>query len=123
MHVSSIQQMARKNAAAWPGQLLMYGLYLQDQVGIIIDPSGQPTSSALTFPSGPSALAAVDIFVLAVCTDAIHVFELSSSALIQSLYFPADQRPAPDQQLLANQNATGSRVVVAGFRKVSDEMY
>ena len=38
---------------------------LQDQVGLIVDAEGQPTRSALTFPSLPAAIAATGLFVVA----------------------------------------------------------
>jgi hypothetical protein len=40
-------------------------LVLQDQVGLIVDAEGQPTRSALTFPSLPAAIAATGLFVVA----------------------------------------------------------
>ena len=85
----------------------------QDQVGITVDANGHPLMNALTFPSGPRALIMAGSHLLAVCTDAVHVYDLEHSQLIQSLHFPLDQRPAPDQQFLAcskhscNQNSDG----------------
>jgi hypothetical protein len=40
-------------------------LALQDQVGLIVDAEGQPTRSALTFPSLPAAVAATGLFIVA----------------------------------------------------------
>lgn len=91
---------------------------LQDQAGIIVDAYGQPASSALTFPSSPSSLALADDFIVAVCMDGIHVYDLSDSSLVQTIHFPEDQKPAPDQQLLATQDRVGSQILIAGFRKV-----
>jgi hypothetical protein len=91
---------------------------MQDQVGIIVDADGHPLENALTFPTGPSALIAAGNLLLAVCADAVHVFDLDHSELIQSLHFPLNQQPAPNQHLLACSNAATTRVLVAGFRRV-----
>jgi len=74
--------------------------------------------NALTFPSGPCALVTAGSLMLAVCSDAVHVYDLEHAKLIQSLHFPLDQQPAPDQQLLACSNTAASGVLVAGYRKV-----
>lgn len=39
-------------------------MFLQDQVGLIVDAEGQPTRSALTFPSLPATIAATGLFVV-----------------------------------------------------------
>ena len=90
----------------------------QDQVGITVDANGHPLMNALTFPSGPCALVMAGSHLLAVCMDAVHVYDLEQSQLIQSLHFPSDQRPAPDQQLLACSDTAATRILMAGYRKV-----
>ena len=79
---------------------------------------GQPTASALTFPSPPLALAAAGTYVLAACQDGVHIYDQASSSWVQSLPFPPDAQPAPGQQLAAAHNATGSCILVAGYRRV-----
>ena len=90
----------------------------QDQVGIVTDSKGHPTHSALAFPSTPSALAVSGIYVLAACADGLHAYDRATSAWVQSLPYPGGVRTAPGQQLSSAQNASGSCVLIAGFRKV-----
>ena len=91
---------------------------VQDEVGIVTDSTGHPTHSALAFPSTPSALAVSGIYVLAACADGLHAYDRATSAWVQSLPYPGGLRTAPGQQLSSAQNANGSCVLVAGFRKV-----
>ena len=91
---------------------------MQDQVGIIIDDKGQPILSAFTFPAWPSALAATGDHVLAVFQDAVHVYDLSSSELIQSLPLLPAQPVAERHQLRAVRDSSGPRVLIATSSKV-----
>ncbi|KAK9806735.1 hypothetical protein WJX72_000925 [[Myrmecia] bisecta] len=93
-------------------------LLLMDQVGIVIDASGHPTHSALTFPSAPTALAVAGLYVLAACEEGVHIYERSTASWVQSLPYPDGLRPAPGQQLLTAHNLKGTCVLVAGFRKI-----
>jgi hypothetical protein len=91
---------------------------VQDQVGIVTDERGQPAQSALTFPSTPSALAVSGIYVLAACAEAVHIYDRTTAAWVQSLPYPDGLRTAPGQQLASAQNPNGSVVLVAGYRRV-----
>lgn len=87
-------------------------------MGIVTDEAGQPAQSALTFPSTPAALAASEIYVLAACADAVHVYDRTTAAWVQSLPYPGGLRTAPGQQLYTAHNPSGSVVLVAGYRRV-----
>lgn len=91
---------------------------VQDQVGIVTDSRGHPTHSALAFPTTPSALAVSGIYVLAACADGLYAYDRATSAWVQSLPYPGGVRTAPGQQLSSAQNASGSCVLIAGYRKV-----
>lgn len=86
-------------------------------MGIVTNEAGHPAQSALTFPSAPSALATAGIYVLAACSDGVHVYDRTSAAWVQSLPYPDGLRTAPGQQLCSAQNPNGSIVLVAGYRK------
>ena len=91
----------------------------QDRVGILIDINGNPTSSAFTFPTWPSALVSIGNFVLAVCSDGVHVYDLSTSELVQSMPSTASHQPATDYQLAAVKDCSGAGVTVNSHRKVT----
>ena len=95
----------------------------QDQVGIVTDVRGHPTHSALAFPTTPCALAVSGIYVLAACADGLHAYDRATSAWVQSLPYPGGARTAPGQQLSSAQNASGSCVLIAGYRKVCQHCY
>ena len=95
----------------------------QDQVGIVTDVRGHPTHSALAFPTTPCALAVSGIYVLAACADGLYAYDRASSAWVQSLPYPGGVRTAPGQQLSSAQNASGSCVLIAGYRKVHRHCY
>ena len=82
------------------------------------DVRGHPTHSALAFPTTPCALAVSGIYVLAACADGLHAYDRATSAWVQSLPYPGGARTAPGQQLSSAQNASGSCVLIAGYRKV-----
>ncbi|KAK9839815.1 hypothetical protein WJX81_003522 [Elliptochloris bilobata] len=91
---------------------------LMDQAGIVVDAQGRPATSALTFPDTPLALAAAGIYVLAACADAVHVYDRTAAAWVQTLPYLGNARAAPGQQLASAQGARGACVLIAGFRRV-----
>ena len=93
------------------------GCSLQNQVGVVVDEAGQPTAAALTFPLSPAALATSQNFCLAISTEGVHIFDLTTAELLQHIPFPNPIFGAA-QQLLAAQDRKGEQVLVAGFRKV-----
>ena len=91
---------------------------MQDEIGVLIDDTGQPAQSALTFPSTPIALAASGLYILAACQDGIHVYERTSAAWVQSLAYPAGVVPSPGQTVVTAYNTKGNCVLFAGQQKV-----
>lgn len=92
---------------------------LQDEVGVVINDTGQPAQSALTFPSTPIALAASGLYILAACTDGVHIYDRTSSAWVQSLPYPSGVVPSPGQSITTAYNTKGSCVLFSGLHKVS----
>lgn len=90
----------------------------QDQAGIFVNRAGQPTGTALTFPTTPGAIAAAGMHVLAACTDAMHVYDRTSAVLVQSLPYLEGAQPTPGQRLLTSHDPRGSCICLAGLRKV-----
>lgn len=95
---------------------------MQDEVGVIINVTGQPAQSALTFPSTPIALAASGLYILAACTDAVHIYDRTSSAWVQSLPYPPGIVPSPGQSIATAYNTKGSCVLFSGLYKVGTLM-
>ena len=93
-------------------------LCLQDEIGVLIDDTGHPAQSALTFPSTPIALAASGLYILAACQDGIHVYDRTSAAWVQSLPYPAGVVPSPGQTVVTAYNNKGTCVLFAGQQKV-----
>lgn len=91
---------------------------MQDRIGIIIDASGEPIAAALTFPAPPSAIAATSNLCLAVCTQAVYAYDISSAELLQVLAFPESQRSLDGQHLQSAHNVNTSSIIIAGLRKV-----
>ena len=91
---------------------------LQDELGVLIDDTGHPAQSALTFPSTPIALAASGLYILAACQDGIHVYDRTSAAWVQSLPYPAGVVPSPGQTVVTAYNNKGTCVLFAGQQKV-----
>lgn len=91
----------------------------QDEVGVVINDSGQPAQSALTFPSTPIALAASGLYILAACTDGVHVYDRTSASWVQSLPYPPGVTPSPGQSIITAYNNKGSCVLFSGLQKVS----
>ena len=91
---------------------------MQDEVGVVINDTGQPAQSALTFPSTPIALAASGIYILAACTDGVHIYDRTSSAWVQSLPYPSGIAPSPGQSITTAYNTKGSCVLFSGLYKV-----
>ena len=83
----------------------------------MVDAQGRPATSALTFPATPLALAAAGIYVLAACADAVHVYDRTAAAWVQTLPYLGGARAAPGQQLASAQGARGAAVLIAGFRR------
>ena len=92
-------------------------LYAQDEVGVIINDSGQPAQSALSFPSTPIALAASGLYILAACADGVHVYDRTSAAWVQSLPYPG-VTASPGQSIIAAYTNKGSCVLFSGLQKV-----
>ena len=106
---------------AWRAQLHQCNqkvLLLQDEIGVLIDDTGHPAQSALTFPSTPIALAASGLYILAACQDGIHVYDRTSAAWVQSLPYPAGVVPSPGQTVVTAYNNKGTCVLFAGQQKV-----
>ncbi|KAL3142970.1 hypothetical protein ABBQ38_003253 [Trebouxia sp. C0009 RCD-2024] len=91
---------------------------LMDEVGVVINDTGQPAQSALTFPSTPIALAASGLYILAACTDGVHIYDRTSSAWVQSLPYPSGIVPSPGQSITTAYNTKGSCVLFSGLYKV-----
>lgn len=91
---------------------------LMDEVGVVINDSGQPAQSALTFPSTPIALAASGLYILAACTDGVHVYDRTSASWVQSLPYPPGVTPSPGQSIITAYNNKGSCVLFSGLQKV-----
>ena len=91
---------------------------MQNEVGVVINDTGQPAQSALTFPSTPIALAASGLYILAACTDGVHVYDRTSSAWVQSLPYPPGIVPSPGQSITTAYNTKGSCVLFSGLHKV-----
>lgn len=86
---------------------------------MVINDSGQPAQSALTFPSTPIALAASGLYILAACTDGVHVYDRTSASWVQSLPYPPGVTPSPGQSIITAYNNKGSCVLFSGLQKVS----
>lgn len=98
-------------------------LHGQDQAGIFINSSGQPTGTALTFPTTPGAIVAAGAHVLAACTDGMHVYDRAAAAHVQSLPWLEGSQPSPGQRLLTGHDPKGACICLAGMRKVSAHIY
>ena len=83
----------------------------------------------LLFPAWPSALITTGRFVLAICTEAVHVYDLSTSELVQSLHLLGGQelsnaaqlqafKDSAGSQLQAFKDSAGSQILVTNSRKV-----
>lgn len=95
---------------------------MQDEVGVVINDTGQPAQSALTFPSTPIALAASGLYILAACADGVHVYDRTSSAWVQSLPYPSGIVPSPGQSITTAYNTKGTCVLFSGLHKVNTIM-
>lgn len=90
----------------------------QDQVGLVVDASGSPASSALSFPALPAALASAGFYVVTAGDQGLAVFERSSGDCVQQLPYGEGIVVAPGQQVLAADDVHGSCIAIAGNRKV-----
>ncbi|KAK9804448.1 hypothetical protein WJX73_002374 [Symbiochloris irregularis] len=93
-------------------------LLLVDQAGVFVNALGQPTGTALTFPTAPGAIMAAGEHVLAACSDAMHIYNRATAAHVQSLPWLEGTQPNPGQRLLAASDPSGSCICLAGLRKV-----
>ena len=91
-------------------------------MGLVVNSSGNPTGSALTFLAMPVALAAAGIYVVAAAEDGLAVFDRLSGECVQQLSYGAGVVAAPGQQVLTADDASGSCIAIAGRRVVSSAL-
>ena len=84
----------------------------------MVDASGSPASSALSFPALPAALASAGFYVISAGDQGLAVFERSSGDCVQQLPYGEGIVAAPGQQVLAADDVHGSCIAIAGNRKV-----
>ena len=84
----------------------------------MVDASGSPASSALSFPALPAALASAGFYVVTAGDQGLAVFDRSSGECVQQLPYGEGIVAAPGQQVLAADDAHGSCIAIAGNRKV-----
>lgn len=84
----------------------------------MVDASGSPAISALSFPALPAALASAGFYVVTAGDAGIAVFDRSSGECVQQLPYGEGIVAAPGQQVLAADDAHGSCIAIAGNRKV-----
>lgn len=87
-------------------------------MGLVVDAAGQPASSALSFHAAPAALASAGLYVVTAGNEGLSVFERSSGECVQQLPYGDGIVAAPNQQVLAADDACGSCIAIAGNRKV-----
>lgn len=94
-------------------------ILVQDQVGIVIDSEGRPIGSPLTFPGATQALAAVDRYLIAMCGKGIHVYDVTTSTLVQTLLYPHRPAEAIEERVIVEHDQARQQFLLIGNQKVN----
>mmetsp|Transcript_12664 Transcript_12664/g.35634 ORF Transcript_12664/g.35634 Transcript_12664/m.35634 type:complete len:943 (+) Transcript_12664:317-3145(+) len=60
-------------------------MLLMEQVGLVVNSEGNPTGGTLAFPSEPLAFAQCGIYILALCSDGVTIYEQATAAPVQTI--------------------------------------